>query len=42
MSGTFFPLLARDLRLLVSGGRRGGATLPVLFFLAVAMLFPFQ
>lgn len=41
MSGTFFPLLARDLRLLVSGGRRGGATLPVLFFLAVAMLFPF-
>ena len=41
MSGTFFPLLARDLRLLVSGGRRGGATLPGLFFLAVAMLFPF-
>ena len=41
MSGTFLPLLARDLKLLVSGGRRGGASLPVLFFLAVAMLFPF-
>ena len=34
-------LLMRDLRLLLLGGRRGGATLPVLFFLAVAMLFPF-
>ena len=41
MSGTYLPLLARDLRLLMSGGRRGGALLPVLFFLAVAMLYPF-
>lgn len=38
------PLLAilrRDLGLLLLGGRRGGASLPVLFFLSVAMLFPF-
>jgi len=41
MSGTFLPLLRRDLAMLVSGGRRGGAVLPVLFFLAVAMLYPF-
>ena len=34
-------ILARDLSLLLPGGRRGGALLPVLFFLAVAMLFPF-
>ncbi|MEO7247779.1 MAG: heme exporter protein CcmB [Novosphingobium sp.] len=34
-------ILRRDLRLLLLGGRRGGAALPVLFFLAVAMLFPF-
>lgn len=34
-------LLARDLRQLLLGGRRGGALLPVLFFLAVAMLYPF-
>ena len=34
-------LLARDLRQLLLGGRRGGAMLPVLFFLAVAMLYPF-
>ena len=33
-------LLRRDLSLLVLG-RRGGPVLPVLFFLAVAMLFPF-
>jgi heme exporter protein B len=33
-------LLHRDLSLLLVG-RRGGAVLPVLFFLAVAMLFPF-
>jgi heme exporter protein B len=33
-------LLRRDLALLLFG-RRGGAVLPVLFFLAVAMLFPF-
>lgn len=41
MSGAFFPLLRRDLGQLLAGGRRGGALLPVLFFLAVAMLFPF-
>ncbi|MDE2412764.1 MAG: heme exporter protein CcmB [Sphingomonadales bacterium] len=34
-------LLARDLRQLVLGGRRGGTLLPVLFFVAVAMLYPF-
>lgn len=34
-------LLNRDLRQLVLGGRRGGTLLPVLFFLAVAMLYPF-
>ena len=33
-------LLMRDLALLV-GGRRGNPMLPLLFFLAVAMLFPF-
>jgi heme exporter protein B len=36
----FWSLLRRDLsRLLLSG--RGGALLPILFFLAVAMLYPF-
>jgi heme exporter protein B len=34
-------ILRRDLALLLPGGRRGGALLPVLFFLAVAMLYPF-
>jgi len=34
-------LLRRDLANLLPGGRRGGAMLPVLFFLAVAMLYPF-
>ena len=34
-------LLWRDTRTLLSGGGRGGASLPLLFFLAVAMLFPF-
>jgi heme exporter protein B len=34
-------LLKRDLAQLLLGGRRGGATLPVLFFAAVAMLYPF-
>ena len=37
----FFTLLKRDLAQLLLGGRRGGAVLPVLFFLAVAMLYPF-
>lgn len=36
-----FALLRRDCTQLLLGGRRGGAVLPVLFFLAVAMLYPF-
>lgn len=34
-------LLRRDLAQMFGGGRRGGAILPVLFFVATAMLFPF-
>lgn len=34
-------ILRRDLAQMFGSGRRGGAILPVLFFLAVAMLFPF-
>jgi heme exporter protein B len=34
-------LLRRDLGLLLPGGRGGGGVLPLLFFLAVAMLYPF-
>jgi heme exporter protein B len=34
-------ILRRDLAQMFGGGRRGGAVLPVLFFVAVAMLFPF-
>src|SRR5690606_34575529 len=34
-------LLLRDCMLLMPGGRRGGALLPLLFFLAVAMIYPF-
>ncbi len=34
-------LLKRDLGLLLPGGRGGGSVLPLLFFLAVAMLYPF-
>jgi heme exporter protein B len=34
-------ILRRDLAQMFGGGRRGGTILPVLFFLAVAMLFPF-
>jgi len=41
MSAQLFHILRRDLAMLLSGGRGGGALLPVLFFLAVAMLFPF-
>ena len=41
MSSTILTLLRRDLAQLFLGGRRGGALLPVLFFLAVAMLYPF-
>ena len=41
MSGRMLPLLRRDLARLMLGGRGGGATMPVLFFLSVAMLYPF-
>lgn len=40
MSG-FGALIRRDLALLLPGGARGGAVLPLVFFLAVAMLYPF-
>jgi len=39
MTARLFTLLRRDLVRL--GGRRGGASLPILFFLSVAMLYPF-
>lgn len=38
---TVLTLLKRDLAQLLPGGRGGGSLLPVLFFLAVAMLYPF-
>ncbi len=41
MSRRLLALLRRDLALLLLGGRRGGTLLPLLFFIAVAMLFPF-
>lgn len=41
MSGRIGALLKRDLARLLMGGRGGGAVLPVLFFLSVAMLYPF-
>ncbi|WP_395393967.1 heme exporter protein CcmB [Novosphingobium sp. BL-8A] len=41
MSGRFLSLLKRDLARLLLGGRGGGAAMPVLFFLSVAMLYPF-
>lgn len=34
-------LLKRDLATLLPGGQRGGTLLPLLFFLAVSMLYPF-
>ncbi len=34
-------LLMRDLQMLLPGGRRGGTMLPLLFFVAVAVLYPF-
>lgn len=37
----FLALLRRDLRNLLPGGAGGGSVLPLLFFLAVAMLYPF-
>jgi len=36
-----WTVLRRDLERFAPGGMRGGGALPVLFFLAVAMLFPF-
>jgi heme exporter protein B len=41
VNGRLFALLRRDLARLMMGGRRGGSVLPLLFFLAVAMLYPF-
>ncbi|WP_100259457.1 heme exporter protein CcmB [Qipengyuania seohaensis] len=38
---TLATLLRRDLGLLLPGGRGGAGVLPLLFFLAVAMLYPF-
>lgn len=39
-SATILHLLRRDIGLLL-GGRRGGVVMPLLFFLAVAMIYPF-
>ncbi|BBC74137.1 cytochrome c biogenesis protein CcmB [Altererythrobacter sp. B11] len=36
-----WTILRRDLATLLPGGRRGGTLLPLLFFLSVAMLYPF-
>lgn len=41
MSGRIGPLLKRDVARLLLGGKGGGALMPVLFFLSVAMLYPF-
>lgn len=42
MIARLWPVFTRDLALLLRGAQgRGGAVLPLLFFLAVAMLFPF-
>lgn len=41
MTRAFIALLRRDLRNLLPGGSGGGSVLPLLFFLAVAMLYPF-
>ncbi|MEP5937167.1 MAG: heme exporter protein CcmB [Erythrobacter sp.] len=41
MSGTFTTLLSRDLRNLLTGAHGAGAALPLLFFLSIAMLYPF-
>ncbi|WP_338444935.1 heme exporter protein CcmB [Pelagerythrobacter marensis] len=38
---TIATLLRRDLARFLPGGRSGGTLLPLLFFLAVAMLYPF-
>ena len=42
MIARLWPIFTRDLALLLRGAQgRGGAVLPLLFFMAVAMLFPF-
>ena len=41
MMARLVVILRRDLALLLLGGRKGGTVLPLLFFLSVAMLFPF-
>jgi len=41
MSAAFATLLRRDLARLLGGAQGGGAVLPILFFLAVAMIYPF-
>lgn len=41
MSRALLAILLRDLRLFLPGGKSGGSLLPLLFFLAVAMLYPF-
>ncbi|MBV1916689.1 MAG: heme exporter protein CcmB [Sphingomonadaceae bacterium] len=41
MTRQLWALMRRDLARLMIGGQRGGSVLPILFFLAVAMLFPF-
>jgi len=41
MRAALWAIFRRDLAVLLLGGRQGGALLPVLFFLAVAVVFPF-
>jgi len=41
VSAAFATLLRRDLARLLGGAQGGGAVLPILFFLAVAMIYPF-
>lgn len=41
MSRLFAALLKRDLARLLGTGQGGGAVLPILFFLAVAVIYPF-
>ncbi len=41
MNRILLSLFMRDLALFLPGGRRGGTILPLLFFLGVAMLYPF-
>ena len=41
MIARLLMLLRRDLALLLLGGSKGGTVLPLLFFVSVAMMFPF-